>query len=129
MWTHNSAEALSLKLAQGGETLSIGLAKPHQQRVVPGTTVQVRDLFYQWPVRRKAASAAKATNEAIRQQLEVIALIHPSVQFHLNNQEHASQDGRLNIKPCGDHLSRWVQLWGSALVQVSENTLRLSLPC
>ncbi|XP_072313896.1 DNA mismatch repair protein Mlh3 [Eucyclogobius newberryi] len=53
-------------------------------RPSPGTTVTVCNYYHNMPVRRKRVDAV-LENERIRQRVEAISLMHPSVSFTLKN--------------------------------------------
>ncbi|KDE09621.1 hypothetical protein MVLG_00028 [Microbotryum lychnidis-dioicae p1A1 Lamole] len=95
-----------------------------------GTTVTVRDLFYQWPVRRKPLSSPSGRSTALtrlRKELAIVALAHPAVAFSLvdtsTNETHSLSSTRsktvLNVqKSSTDALwARWKQVWGRAGVE------------
>ncbi|SCZ90175.1 BZ3500_MvSof-1268-A1-R1_Chr1-3g01820 [Microbotryum saponariae] len=95
-----------------------------------GTTVTVRDLFYQWPVRRKPLSSPSGRSTALtqlRKELATVALAHPAVAFSLvdtsTNDTHSLSSTRsktvLNVqKSSTDALwARWKQVWGRAGVE------------
>lgn len=65
-----------------------------------GTTVIVRDLFYNVPVRRKFLKTPQTEAGAVTDLLEHLALSHPDVSFHyrVNNQEKLHTTGNGNIK-------------------------------
>ncbi len=66
-------------MAQRGKVVRKGPADAHRAL---GTTVSVRDFFYNMPVRRKQMSSGYEL-ERIKQTLERIALVHPQVRFYL----------------------------------------------
>lgn len=65
-----------------------------------GTTVIVRDLFYNVPVRRKFLKTPQTEAGAVTDLLEHLALSHPDVSFHyrVNHQEKLHTTGNGNIK-------------------------------
>ncbi|GAA6022703.1 hypothetical protein JCM11491_003737 [Sporobolomyces phaffii] len=111
-----------------GETLAFD--RTTVDRDEPGTTVSVRDVFYNYPVRRKALSTRAAQLAAvsdIRTHLAVTSLVHPGVAFHLTDTPSSSSVSRepkclVSVsKTAHGALGRWKQLWGRAGVErVSE---------
>ena len=65
-----------------------------------GTTVIVRDLFYNVPVRRKFLKTPQTEAGAVTDLVEHLALSHPDISFHyrVNNQEKLHTTGNGNIK-------------------------------
>ena len=65
-----------------------------------GTTVIVRDLFYNVPVRRKFLKTAQTEAGAVTDLVYHLALSHPDISFHyrVNNQEKLHTTGNGNIK-------------------------------
>lgn len=65
-----------------------------------GTTVIVRDLFYNVPVRRKFLKTPQTEAGAVTDLLEHLALSHPDISFHyrVNHQEKLHTTGNGNIK-------------------------------
>lgn len=65
-----------------------------------GTSVIVRDLFYNVPVRRKFLKSAQTEAGAVTELLEHLALSHPKISFHyrVNGQEKLHTTGNGNIK-------------------------------
>lgn len=50
----------------------------------PGTTIEVRDLFHNLPVRLKFLKSASTEQSQIQETITLLALGHPEVQFHLS---------------------------------------------
>lgn len=78
-----------------------------------GTTVEVADLFYNVPVRRKFLRSAKTEFQAMDEMLKRLALSHPLVRFKLTHQQRLirhfpavsamlREDSRV-AKICGQH--------------------------
>ena len=65
-----------------------------------GTSVIVRDLFYNVPVRRKFLKTPQTEAGAVTDLVEHLALSHPDISFHyrVNNQEKLHTTGNGNIK-------------------------------
>lgn len=88
--------------------LSLSLADPQTADVIPleiseagapdGTSVIVRNLFYNVPVRRKFLKSAQTEGAYITDLVEKLALSHPDISFHytMNRQEklHTTGNGR-----------------------------------
>ncbi|GAA5922993.1 uncharacterized protein JCM15063_003493 [Sporobolomyces koalae] len=87
-----------------------------------GTTVAVRDIFHNYPVRRKALSRV-ATVQQLRQQLETTALAHPNTAFHLSDMTSSalarqSSPTLFRVQPSTQgSWGRWNQLWGRASIE------------
>ncbi|MFQ6090395.1 MAG: DNA mismatch repair endonuclease MutL, partial [Candidatus Bipolaricaulia bacterium] len=98
-----SEEATSLE-ATGGEILLLEpAARP------PGTTVEVRQLFYNTPARRKHLRTEKTENYHVMRTMRRFILAEPQVHFQLNN------DGRtiLDVPPSADLRERVAALYGA----------------
>ena len=65
-----------------------------------GTSVIVRDLFYNVPVRRKFLKTPQTEAGAVTDLMEHLALSHPEISFHyrVNGQEKLHTTGNGNIK-------------------------------
>lgn len=79
-----------------------------------GTTVSVYNLFYNMPVRRKRLDAVLET-ERIRQRVEAVALMHPSVSFTLKNE--SSSHMIVQLSKTRDTYYRFVQIHGLSRAQ------------
>ncbi len=79
----------------------------------PGTTVEVRDLFFNTPARRKFLRAPRAEARYALGALRRIALAHPGVGFHVVS------EGRevFSLPPVGDPLRRIAQVYGAGLAR------------
>ncbi len=88
---------------EGGKILTVE-AFPRQ----PGTTVEVLNLFYNAPARRKFLKSAAAEARAVNEVMIGLALANPSVGFSL------SSKGRvlMELRPVGDVATRVSDLWG-----------------
>ncbi|XP_055086886.1 DNA mismatch repair protein Mlh3 isoform X2 [Periophthalmus magnuspinnatus] len=79
--TKDSTKTL-IKIFREGTGLDVFEAETN--RPSAGTTVTVCNYFHNMPVRRKRMDAV-LENERIRQRVEAISLMHPSVSFSLKN--------------------------------------------
>ena len=75
-----------------------------------GTTVTVRNLFFNTPARRKFLRAPGAETRAVIEAVTVLALTRPDVSFHVMS------DGRVMIDapPAAGPIERAAALWGRA---------------
>jgi DNA mismatch repair protein MutL len=80
----------------------------------PGTTVEVRDLFYPVPARRKFLRTNPTEMGHITEQLARIALAQPAVAFTLQHQERVTH--RLSATP--DRRQRVADFYGPELAAV-----------
>jgi DNA mismatch repair protein MutL len=93
----------------------------------PGTVVEVRDLFYNVPARRKFLKSLAAESAAVGDIVSSLALAHPSVHFRYFS------DGReiLNAPPAAEPLDRVLAVLGmdvaDEMVPVDANDGPLSL--
>ncbi|MDR1884733.1 MAG: DNA mismatch repair endonuclease MutL [Synergistaceae bacterium] len=93
----------------------------------PGTRVQVDDLFFNLPARRKFLKGSTAELKRIIQVVQDYALVHPSVRFRLSN------DGKelLDIGDAGSTDEVLTSLWGlehrSVSAEVAGDRTRISL--
>ncbi|MGD2122714.1 MAG: DNA mismatch repair endonuclease MutL, partial [Gemmatimonadota bacterium] len=88
---------------EGGRILSVD-----QFPRRPGTTVEVRNLFFNAPARRKFLRSAGAETRAVSEALTALALANPAVDFEL-----ASGDRTLlALRPVDDLATRVAELWG-----------------
>ncbi len=115
-------EAGTAVRAEGGRI--VGVDDFTRQR---GTTVEVRNLFFNAPARRKFLKSAAAETRAISEALTALALANPSVGFSL-----LSGDRELLALPAvKDVVSRVADLWGAeaagTLLPVSASAEGLTL--
>ncbi|XP_064005872.1 DNA mismatch repair protein Mlh3 isoform X2 [Pogoniulus pusillus] len=96
-----------VKLFHNGEALEAYEAE--LSRPSGGTTVTVCNLFYQLPVRRKCMDPVLEF-ERVRQKVEAVSLMHPSVSFSLRNDVSCSMV--LKLPKTRDVYSRFCQLYG-----------------
>lgn len=75
-----SEEGWAIRI-EGGET-----GEPEPAAHPPGTTVDVRDLFYATPARLKFLKSERAEQQAIRDIIDRLAMAHPQISFRLQNE-------------------------------------------
>jgi DNA mismatch repair protein MutL len=80
----------------------------------PGTTVEVRDLFYSVPARRKFLRTNQTEVGHITEQFARIALAHPQVAFTLRNQERVTY----RLEATSDRRQRIADFYGEELARV-----------
>lgn len=101
-----------VKLFREGEGLDVFEAET--TRPSAGTTVTVCNYFHNMPVRRKRLDAV-LENERIRQRVEAISLMHPSVSFTLKNDCTGAMV--VQLPKARDAYYRFVQIHGLARAQ------------
>ncbi|HSW31526.1 MAG TPA: DNA mismatch repair endonuclease MutL [Longimicrobiales bacterium] len=72
-----------------------------------GTTVDVRNLFFNAPARAKFLKSVAAETRAVGDTLTTLALANPRVAFTLTSEERTL----LEVAPASDAATRLVQLW------------------
>ncbi|XP_017519357.1 DNA mismatch repair protein Mlh3 isoform X10 [Manis javanica] len=96
-----------VKLFQNGNALKA--CEADSSRPSAGTTVTVYNLFYQLPVRRKCMDP-RLEFEKVRQRIEALSLMHPSISFSLRNDVSGSMV--LQLPKTKDICSRFCQMYG-----------------
>lgn len=96
-----------MKLFHNGQALEVYEAELN--RPSGGTTVTVCNLFYQLPVRRKCMDPVLEI-ERVRQKVEAVSLMHPSVSLSLRNDVSCSMV--LQLPKTRDVYSRFCQIYG-----------------
>ncbi len=76
-----------------------------------GTTIEIRDLFFNVPARRKFLKAKSTEVGHINEQIARVALAHPEIAFELNNNGRITQ----NLPACDNRLKRIAKFYGSEL--------------
>jgi DNA mismatch repair protein MutL len=102
--SEGSAEGGTRVVVEGGRIASMDdIAR---QR---GTTVEVRNLFFNAPARAKFLKSVSPETRAVSDALTALALANPRVTFHL------ASDGRvlLDLPAAGDAGTRVAQVWGA----------------
>lgn len=100
-----------------GHVLSVEAGEvrgPEPASAAPGTTVEVRDLFYNVPVRRKFLRTNQTEMGHITEQVTRLALAHPEVTFSLMHQNRSS----LHLIGGESTLKRISELFGPELADV-----------
>ncbi len=105
-----------------GETLG-----EQEAAMSPGTRVEVRDLFYNLPVRRKFLRTMETELGHITRLLEALAIAHKSVHFKLLR----DGDTVLSVPPSADLRDRASSIYGhrfaSALIKVKGSVLGVEI--
>lgn len=90
----------------------------------PGTTVEVRDLFLNLPVRRGFLGTPRAETNAVASVVEALSLSRPDVGFYL----HSGGRGALSLPPAADLRERVARIHGlelaKRLVEVHDEPVR-----
>ncbi len=91
-----------------------------------GTTISVKNLFYNVPARRKFLKSDHAENRKIIDEFERVALIHPTIKFTYRNNDHEIFHlERANLR------KRIIQVFGKKytdlLIPIEEETNILTL--
>ncbi len=95
--------------AEGGQT-----SAPRPCATPPGTTIDVRDLFFAVPARRKFLRTNQTETGHITEQLARIALAQPGVAFSLKRQNRVSH----RLEATGDRRQRIADFYGPELANV-----------
>jgi DNA mismatch repair protein MutL len=74
-----------------------------------GTTVEVRNLFYNAPVRARFLKSVSAETRAVNEIVTALSLANPSVSFILTSDDRVL----LDLQPAGEPAGRIAQIWGS----------------
>ena len=93
------AAVSDVECTSGGATLRIRAGEPVQQgsgALLPGVTLEVRDLFANVPARLKFLKSDATEVAAIKDVVGAFALLHPHVRFHL------TIDARVAVSTTGD---------------------------
>ncbi|XP_043404087.1 DNA mismatch repair protein Mlh3 isoform X2 [Chelonia mydas] len=109
--TNNTGKTF-MKLFQNGKALEV--CEAELTRPSGGTTVTVYNLFHQLPVRKKCMDPMLEF-ERVRQKVEALSLIHPSISFSLRNDASCSM--MLHLPKTKDMCSRFCQIYGLGRTQ------------
>ncbi|KLO15914.1 hypothetical protein SCHPADRAFT_938373 [Schizopora paradoxa] len=118
--TARAKETTSL-IQKGGEKLYFGPAV-RWLRERAGTTVSVKDAFYNLPIRRNAHPNASRTLELVKREVETLALISHNVSFSIEDSAKTLREGSgkgriLTIPKTQSILSAFRHIFGRALVE------------
>ena len=109
LWTKiNTEDTGNLIKAAGG--VITGFEDIARQR---GTTVEVANLFYNAPARKKFLKASSAETRAVSEVIHMYALANPLVAFSLRSDNRML----LDISPARDISSRIASLWGAPVAE------------
>lgn len=97
------AEAGTSLRAEGGRIVSV---QDFSRRA--GTTVEVRNLFFNAPARRKFLRSEAAETRAVSEVLVALALANPRVATSLSSKDRTL----LDLPPAEDVATRVAQIWG-----------------
>ncbi|KAJ3874681.1 hypothetical protein F5051DRAFT_87327 [Lentinula edodes] len=126
--TSRSRETWSIIL-KDGKILYSGSAV-RWRRESHGTTICVRDAFYNLPVRRRSHPSPSRTFEIIRGEIESWALMHPEVSFALEDTQAkllgSSKSNILRIPKTSSCISVFRHLYGRALCHHVEEVSLIS---
>ncbi|KAF8530908.1 hypothetical protein JB92DRAFT_2854261 [Gautieria morchelliformis] len=122
--TAASRETWSVIL-KGGKKLYYGPAV-RWRREKPGTTVCIRDAFYNLPIRRRSHPNSAKTLDLIRKDLESVSLVFPNVAFSFENSAKEKNEGTgkgriLTIPKTSSSLSAFRHIFGRALCEHVED--------
>ncbi|KAI0082343.1 hypothetical protein K474DRAFT_1585498 [Panus rudis PR-1116 ss-1] len=118
--TRASRQCWSIIL-KGGETLYSGPSL-RWRRESHGTTVYVRDAFYNLPIRRLSHPSSQRTLELIRRDVETFALVFPCVSFTVESSRRI-REGRtepmriLAVPKTSNTLAAFRHLFGRTFVE------------
>jgi DNA mismatch repair protein MutL len=93
------AAVADVECSSGGATVRIRAGEPIEQGpgpLLPGVTIEVRDLFTNVPARLKFMKSDATEVAAIKDVVSAFALLHPHVRFHL------TIDARVAVSTTGD---------------------------
>ena len=113
--TRRGADEAGCQVEASGEQIG----RPRPCPAAPGTTVTVRDLFFNTPARRKFLRKPTTEFAHINEQLARLALPHPQVAFTLKHNGRKIQD----LPPVDSTRRRIVDLFG---LEVGESLLTVS---
>jgi DNA mismatch repair protein MutL len=104
----DSGEVPTRVEVEGGRLVDVGDAARDR-----GTTISVRDLFFNTPARRKFMRSEATENFHLTNIIQHYALAHPEVAFRLTN------NGRevLNLSPARELRERVFQIFGGGLME------------
>ncbi|KAL7409918.1 hypothetical protein BDY24DRAFT_355430 [Mrakia frigida] len=115
--TKESPASWSISI-KGSKPITSGPSRTYK-RLKPGTTVVVKDLFFNLPIRRLSHSSASSTIQTARKLLETASMLFPEVAFTLIDLEKEKEPSGGKIWGVGKTssiLSRFSDIHGIALV-------------
>jgi len=86
----------------------------------PGTTIEVRDLFFNVPARRKFLRTPSTEVGHINEQLTRVALPNPQIGFELTNNKRVTQ----NLPRCDSRRERIAKVYGPELASALMHAVR-----
>jgi DNA mismatch repair protein MutL len=112
----SAVSRLSLETSEGGDSTGTAL-RVEGGRILSvedfprraGTTIEVRNLFFNAPARRKFLKTAGAETRTVSEGVVALALANPGVGFKLTSGDRAL----LDLRPVDDVSSRVLDLWGA----------------
>jgi len=93
------AAVADVECSSGGSTIRVCAGELVEQRsgsLLPGVTIEVRDLFANVPARLKFLKSDATEVAAVKDVVSAFALLHPHVRFHL------TIDARVAVSTTGD---------------------------
>jgi DNA mismatch repair protein MutL len=93
------AAVADVECSSGGSTIRVRAGELVEQRsgsLLPGVTIEVRDLFANVPARLKFLKSDATEVAAVKDVVSAFALLHPHVRFHL------TIDARVAVSTTGD---------------------------
>lgn len=78
-----------------------------------GTTIEIRDLFFNVPARKEFAKSDSSEKRAVTQVLQSLALAHPEVSFVLESDGSRT----LDLAPAKDLQTRALSIFGSSVTE------------
>ena len=108
IWTKANIEEIGTLIKVAGGVIT-NLEDIARQR---GTTVEISNLFYNAPARKKFLKSTSAETRAISEIVHSYALANPAVAFSLESDNRIL----LDISPAGNLSSRITSLWGLSVV-------------
>ncbi len=107
IWTKNDIEETGTHL----RTVGGAITKIEDIARQAGTMVEVSNLFYNAPARRKFLKAVSAETRAVSEVIHSFALANPSVALSLTSDNR----NLIDVTSTGDLFSRIHSLWGSSV--------------
>jgi DNA mismatch repair protein MutL len=106
--THASEDAAGMVIEiAGGKILTV-----EEAGLPPGTSISVRDLFFNIPARRKFLKAEPTELSHIASLVTHYALAHPEMHWEL----HSATNAMLIAPPVADHAQRIYQVFGKEVL-------------